>query len=256
MNKTTSKILCILTALLLMTLCGCKTTIASKKESQSSTSSKVDSSLPDNSSVVATPRGDYYVKGKGDVFPMIERIVKAYKDKDKSSLTDEKERYIYDCAVKVIDSNIRDNMTDFDKAKTIHDYIILNAKYDTDHLNELVAENPASLSPYGFFKNGKAICLGYTLTYQLLCQMADVECIAIHAKANKGEEHGWNMIKLDDEWYHVDVTWDDPLPDEENRAIRDFFCVSDNFMKETGHEWEKSKYPSAPSNHPKSEAFQ
>lgn len=248
MKKTIRKSICILTALLLITLCGCKTTITSKKESQSTTSSKVGSSLPD-SSVITTPRGDYYVKGKGDVFPIIERIVKAYKDNDKSSLTDEKEKYIYDCAVKVINSNIKDDMADFEKAKILHDYIIVNAKYDIDHLNELEAENPDSVSPYGFFKNGKAICLGYTLTFQLLCQMADVECIAIHAKANEGEEHGWNMIKLYNNcWYHVDVTWDDPLPDEENRAISDFFCVSDNFMEDTGHEWDKTKYPEAPTN--------
>ncbi len=250
MRKTISKTLCVLTALLLVALCGCKTTIASKQDSQTTASSIEDSS------VVTTSRGDYYVKGKGDVFPIVERIVKAYNDKDKSSLVDEKEKYIYENSTSFIDKNIKEDMNDFDKAKIIHDYIIRNAKYDTDNFNELVAENPDSVSPYGFFKNGKAICLGYTLTYQLLCQMADVECIAIHAKANEGEEHGWNMIKLDDEWYHVDVTWDDPLPDEENRAIRDFFCVSDNFMKETGHEWEKSKYPSATSNQPESAIYQ
>lgn len=247
MRKISPKFMCLATAILMIILSGCSFTISSRQTTPNSLSSIEEKSSLDSStfdsSTANNSRGDYYVEGKGDVFPMIERIVKAYKAKDPSTLTDEKEEYIYNCAVSVIKDNINISMTDFEKTKAIHDYIILNTQYDTDSFNELKAENPDSASPYGLFKNGKAICLGYTLTFQLLCQMAEIECITIHATSNGGEEHGWNMIKLDNNWYHVDTTWDDPLPDQEGRLMYDYFCVADLFMKMTGHEWDSSKYP-------------
>ena len=33
--------------------------------------------------------------------------------------------------------------------------------------------------------------------------------------------HAWNLIKLDGEWYQVDVTWDDPVWDRLGRVCHD-----------------------------------
>ena len=136
-------------------------------------------------------------------------------------------------------------MLDFEKEKVIHDYIIKNCQYDTDHMNELSNTDADSYNPYGFFKNGKTVCLGYTQTFQLFMDLLDIKCITIHSTALGGEEHAWNMVELEGEWYHVDVTWDDPIPDGGDRVIYNFFNVTSEYMKDSGHEWDESKYPKA-----------
>lgn len=181
----------------------------------------------------------------GELSPEIVRIVEAYKTKDSSKLTDEKDIFVLKEAEKIINSQINLNMTDYQKEIAIHDYIIKNSKYDTDALDERAEVSPDSLTAYGLLKNKKAVCLGYTRTFQLFMKMLDIECIVIHAKANGGQEHGWNMVKLDGEWYHVDVTWDDPIPDCGDNVRYNYFNVTTSYMKKTDHEWDSSKFPNA-----------
>lgn len=255
MKKILIKSICLFFMIIftLTSFCGCKLNIGAKQtmleNNSSSVSQETSSSESEiNKLPVNSKRGDVYIEGKGDVFPQIERILEAYDKNDITLLTDEKDIYIYECATKEIKKIINDDMSDAEKAKAIHDYIIINARYDEDALNEFKPENPDSASPYGFFKNKKCICLGYTLTFQLLTRMSGLDCIVIHSSAYDGEEHGWNMVNIDGKWYHVDVTWDDPIPDN-NSILRDsFFCVSDEVMKKTSHEWDTSKYPNATDN--------
>ncbi len=73
-------------------------------------------------------------------------------------------------------------------------------------------ENNKVKSPYGALIVGSASCEGYSRAYQYLCSKANLYCICIGGKAN-GEGHRWNMIKLDDGTYYVDVTWCDTATD-------------------------------------------
>jgi len=67
-----------------------------------------------------------------------------------------------------------------------------------------------SYQPYGPLIQGKGVCLGYAETFRLLMDMAGIECITVTGAAFMSREnHAWNMVKLDGEWYCVDVTWDD-----------------------------------------------
>lgn len=195
-----------------------------------------------SSTVTTTPSTK---KQQGEIAPEIVRVVQAYKTGDTSKLTDPKDVYVYNKAVEVIYQVIKPNMTDYQKEVAIHDYIISNTHYDLDHLDQLAKTNPDSFTAYGLLKNRKSVCLGYTRTFQLFMDMLDIECITIHSTANGGEEHAWNMIKLGKIWYHVDVTWDDPIPDDENIKIHTFLNVTSSFMKSTGHEWDESKFPKA-----------
>ena len=47
--------------------------------------------------------------------------------------------------------------------------------------------------------------------------------------------HIWNLIKIDGKWYHVDVTWDDPIMDKPGRVKHDNFLRSDDGIKDTDH---------------------
>jgi hypothetical protein len=44
---------------------------------------------------------------------------------------------------------------------------------------------------------------------------------------SEGMNHGWNLVQLDGQWYHVDVTWDDPTPDSYGQVLHDFFLLTD-----------------------------
>ena len=142
------------------------------------------------------------------------------------------QREIYSSAVKVIDEIISQNMTDYEKELAIHDYIILHTTYDESHLSALSEHSENSDNPYGALINGKAICSGYSTTFQMFMDMLGIPCRTIYSTDFSGEEHAWNAVMIGDRWYYVDVTWDDPTPDCENRPVRHkYFNVTEEYMK-------------------------
>lgn len=143
---------------------------------------------------------------------------------------------------------IADGMTDLEKIVAAHDWIVLNCQYDPYVSNEnafiwqyfeehgidttqISGEDVAAAreayrqtghqtsggrywedeqvyTSYGAFVNGNAVCQGYALAFKVLMDRAGIDCCYVNSKAIS---HGWNMVQLDGAWYHVDVTWDDPL---------------------------------------------
>lgn len=122
-----------------------------------------------------------------------------------------------------------------EKILKIHDYLVENVSYD--------ANLDYMYNAYGVMFDHKAICSGYAEAFKTLVDMLGVECITITGMGN-GDNHMWNMIKLDNEWYHVDVTWDDPVGNKKNVTYHTYFNVTDEFM-EKDHTWDKDKYPKA-----------
>lgn len=67
---------------------------------------------------------------------------------------------------------------------------------------------------YGALVQGAAVCAGYARAYQLLMQRAGIPAwyvtgSSINPGSGLPENHGWNLVQLDGEWYYTDVTWDD-----------------------------------------------
>lgn len=118
--------------------------------------------------------------------------------------TENQRQYVEETAADVID-DFYEGMSDWAKIKYIHDYIALNCQYDVG------APHPDS--SYGVLHDGRAMCEGYSKTFALLCNRAGIECLTVTGKADPGngaERHMWNMVKYNGNWYHIDVTWDDP----------------------------------------------
>ena len=139
---------------------------------------------------------------------------------------------------KILNDEIKNYMTDYDKELVIHDYIINHCKYgNSDN------KDNSEYTAYGALINGKAVCSGYAAAANLLLMCAGVECkivtgVATSTKNGKveTENHAWNQVKIGGEWYHLDVTWDDPVADKDT-LIHEYFNIKDSIIQ-ADHEWE------------------
>ncbi len=115
----------------------------------------------------------------------------------------------------------------------LHDWMARYCAYDEEvydkSLNEetLTMQDALSFHAYGFFARKTAVCQGYAQVFYAICKELGYE---VSYCRNNG--HIWNYIKLDGKWYHVDVTWDDPTPDQPNSSIHTYFLCSDTVMQD------------------------
>ncbi|WP_256758539.1 transglutaminase domain-containing protein [Cohnella sp. WQ 127256] len=126
-------------------------------------------------------------------------------------------------------------MNDHQKEKAIHDWIVTNVAYDTRLI---------SYSAYDGLVNGSTVCQGYALlTYEMMKQ-AGIP-VKIVEGSSRNIAHTWNLVQIDDEWYHLDTTWDDPVPDVVGRVVYNYYNLPDAELR-SDHTWEPStRYPTA-----------
>ena len=121
---------------------------------------------------------------------------------------------------------IPSNASEYVKELYCHDYIITHCKYCKDHSNNKYKSK--IFNAYGCLVEGNAVCEGYTKAMQLLLARFGIESRPVAGYRSK-EAHLWNLIKIDGNWYHTDVTWDEPGADGNIRY--DYFNVTDNIIK-------------------------
>ncbi len=147
---------------------------------------------------------------------------------DMSLLTDTEQK-VYAYLKEVMREHTGGGKNRAEKVKALHDYLVLELKYDSSFRTE-------SHSPEGVMKNQTAVCDGYARTMRLLLLLSGIDCKMVSGTAG-GESHAWNLVEMEDGWYHVDVTWDDPVPDVEGKVSHLYFLRNDADMKKT-HVWE------------------
>lgn len=148
-------------------------------------------------------------------------------DKQKIKNTREK----LDAAVNEMLTCVDPRMTKVEKAMILHDYLILNTSYINSKKKQF------RLTEVGVFLNHKANCQGYSLAYGILMNKIG---IPVRYVKSSGMSHMWNMIKLGGQWYHVDVTWDDPVDannskDQYGMVRHNNFLCSSAEMQKNGH---------------------
>lgn len=130
--------------------------------------------------------------------------------------------------------------TDLEKVMAAHDYLIKNCEYNLTVGSTSTAgyyyhgggcrclKTPSNdseiYSAYGALVDGDAVCQGYALAFKLLLDEMEIESVITSSAAMN---HAWNMVKLGEAWYHVDVTWDDATPDRPGGGGYTYFLLSD-----------------------------
>jgi len=126
-----------------------------------------------------------------------------------------------------------DSMSQTDKERAIHDWIVNNTQYD---------QSDSIFDPYNTLINHSGVCEGYSLLAQKMFTIAGIKSLVVFGYAHGGS-HAWNMVNIDNHWYHVDLTWDDPVSSRDILRY-DYYNLTDNQIS-ADHTWDKSKYPSA-----------
>ena len=168
-----------------------------------------------------------------------------YVNSDPGDLTD-KELEAFNEASRVYSLYIDNCSSDYEKVKAAHDYIVKNCMY-----NKAAVDNDSlvddDFSVYGTLVKGIAVCEGYAKAFKMLMDIADIDCIIVTGTVGEDEVlHAWNMVKLEDDWYHVDVTFDDPYP-ETKEIVYLYFNISDDIISKD-HSWNKNVTPQADDN--------
>lgn len=143
----------------------------------------------------------------------------------------------------VIRSVIRQDMTRYEKIKAVHNWMIRNVKYDYYRLMQGYIPR-VSHTAKGALVKKIAVCDGYAHAFQMIMKKLKIPCRFVVGSSG-GVGHAWNMVKLGGKWYHVDVTFDDPIINGRNTNTTPYytyFMKSSSVMKKS-HNWVKSKYP-------------
>ena len=105
--------------------------------------------------------------------------------------------------------------TELQKALFLHDYLATHAQYDTTY---------TGYDAYTILVKGTGVCEAYTRAYRLLLNRVG---IASGIVRSQNLDHVWNLVRIAGSWYHIDVTWDDPLQDRIGQVSHKHFCTSD-----------------------------
>jgi hypothetical protein len=141
--------------------------------------------------------------------------------------TKEQEQYVDTEFTKIVNSIISPNMSEFDKVTAINKYLIDRFEYD---------KSLKSNTAYTALITGKAICQGYAMAAYKMFNLIGIENRIIVGELD-GVPHGWNLVKLNGKWYHLDITNNDSL----RKNI--YFLKNDNILKDSGFTWKASDYP-------------
>lgn len=132
----------------------------------------------------------------------------------------------FDAAAEEILSGIDEDMTEFEKELHIHDALADRIVY---------AESGNAHNAYGALVEGVAVCEGYAEAFQALLHRVGIRSFIVTGES-RAQAHGWNIVRIDGEWYHVDLTWDD----QGDTLFHAYFNITDAEIREDHAVYETS----------------
>ena len=126
------------------------------------------------------------------------------------------------------------------KIKLAHDYIINNTKYDSNRSDNNISEYDSDTA-YGALVQGYALCGGYTDAMAIILDKLGIKNFKIAS-----DNHIWNAVEMSSVWYHLDLTWDDPVASDKSDVLEyNFFMITTdelNEIKTNYHNYNKTIY--------------
>ena len=147
-------------------------------------------------------------------------------------------------------SSIKSNTSDeYSLLINLYHYLQKNIKYDKEEIQaniKGICKFPDSHNAYGALINGKAVCDGFSSAFTFLAKKLDFNCMmAIGNSAYSSTSftsHAWNIIKVKDKYYHMDITWDARTFEEYGEYSYQYFANNDSDISNT-HRWDKKTTP-------------
>lgn len=164
-------------------------------------------------------------------------ITKLYSDADINVIN----KYINETYSKLI----KDTMTPEQKIKTIHNFIINNSIYDKTWATTKEEERlHKSNTAYGPLIEKIGLCGGYTDAMELYLEKIGIKSYKISSK-----NHIWNYVYVNNNWRHLDLTWDDPITNTGKNILQyDYYLINTTTLenkKDNEHMYNKILYPEA-----------
>lgn len=158
----------------------------------------------------------------------------------KKAYTDTDIRLIEEAIKNIEKEVLNPNLSTEDQIRKIHDYIIENSKYDSNRTDNNIIEYKSDIA-YGPLIEGYGICGGYSDAMEIFLDRLNIKSYKVSSDA-----HVWNAVNLYDVWYHLDLTWDDPVTDTGTDLLEDkFFLISTSQLQQlekTQHNFDLNAY--------------
>jgi len=152
----------------------------------------------------------------------------------------EKQNIVLKKVNEIMEEIIDEKDNDEEKIKKIHDYIINHTKYDQDRSDKKIVKYDSDTA-YGTLIEGYGLCGGYTDSMAIFLNMLGIKNYKVSS-----ENHVWNAVYLDGKWYHLDLTWDDPITTDGKDIIEyNFFLIDQKELenlKTNQHGYDKTIY--------------
>ncbi len=139
--------------------------------------------------------------------------------------------YLENIKEQMIEQTSNDDV--YTKIAKVHNWLIYFISYEESETSK------DEHTIYGALRNGKAVCEGYARAFKYLMDGLNVPCVLVSGTAlnsqGETETHAWNYVQINNNWYAVDVTWDDPVvigggEQTNDMKYRYFLKGSDNFF--------------------------
>jgi len=144
----------------------------------------------------------------------------------------------------IIAQVITEGMTELEKEQALHDYLVKASRYNPDEVVDNIFPAPQHMA-YELLFAGEGICEAYAEAMNILLTRVGIKSVILGGSVGEvGDRanwagHAWNYVKIGNAYYHLDATWNDPVPDNPNSAYQEYFNVTDAFLARD-HEWEES----------------
>nr|VZR75475.1 hypothetical protein MF5294_00504 [Mycoplasma feriruminatoris]VZR97812.1 hypothetical protein MF5293_00502 [Mycoplasma feriruminatoris] len=158
-------------------------------------------------------------------------VVSVY-SKERSKILDN-ENKAREAAKNIVEKEKWNELPTLEKLTKAYEWMTKNVEYDYgNRTGELLRGQNA----YSALVERKTVCTGYAKGFKMIMDELGIPCKFIEGDSNREEafisKHAWNLIQLDNEWYHVDTT-SDRVERNKHKTNFNFFLNTNNDFVDT-----------------------